>query len=316
VLPYFFTFIAIITLYLIADTIPRMVVIKKFISTLLLASLSINIYTANALPSSQPDAESALSKNLLKFKQLSTLDGLSNSNVFQITQDHQGFIWFATEDGLNRFDGNNIIVYRHNTKDKHSIADNIIRKIFIDSENILWVGTENGLSRYNSKLDNFNNFVHEEHNNLSLKDNVIWDIYQNKRSSAQSESLLWIATTQGLQTLSVKTPVKEIAFEHIYIRNYNELFKEIKTIFQDNAGTYWFGSYDKGIHLLSKSLNYLGSLNKQNKHNLSITATALFDMKTIDNQYWLATDNGLYIVEYYYLIMSEPLLNMMKVTFG
>ncbi|MDO6507573.1 EAL domain-containing protein [Colwellia sp. 4_MG-2023] len=307
-LPYFFTFIAIITLYLIADKIPRMVIIKKFISSLLLAILSINSYTANALPSSQSVAQSTLSNNFLKFNQLSTSDGLSNSNVFNITQDHQGFIWFATEDGLNRFDGNNIVVYRHNTKDKHSIADNIIRKIFIDSEKTLWVGTENGLSRYNYELDNFNNFVHEEQNNLSLKDNVIWDIYQNKRSSAQggqSESLLWIATTQGLQTLSVKTPVKEIAFDPIYIRNYNELFKEIKTIFQDNAGTYWLGSYDKGIHLLSKNLNYIGSLNKQNKHNLSITATALFDMKTIDNQYWLATDNGLYIVDDRYQLISH-----------
>ena len=220
----------------------------------------------------------------------------------------QGFIWFATEDGLNRYDGNNIVVYRHNTNDKYSIADNIIRKIFIDSEETLWVGTENGLSRYNVELDNFNNFVHEDSNNLSLKDNVIWDIYQNKRSLSKEEQdkpLLWISTTEGLQTLSVTTPVKDITFQHVYIRNYNEVFKEIKTIFQDNAGTYWLGSYDNGIHLLSKKLNYIGSLNKQNKHNLAITATALFDMKIIDNQYWLATDNGLYIVDDRYQLISH-----------
>jgi diguanylate cyclase (GGDEF)-like protein/PAS domain S-box-containing protein len=308
VLPYLFTFIAIITLYLIANKIPLMVIIKKFISTILLAALSINIYAADVLTHSPPNSKNAFSNNLLKFNQLSTIDGLSNSNVFSITQDSQGFIWFATEDGLNRYDGNNIVVYRHNTNDKYSIADNIIRKIFIDSEETLWVGTENGLSRYNVKLDNFNNFIHEDSNNLSLKDNVIWDIYQNKRSLSkekQDKPLLWISTTEGLQTLSVTTPVKDITFQHVYIRNYNEVFKEIKTIFQDNAGTYWLGSYDNGIHLLSKTLNYIGSLNKQNKHNLAITATALFDMKIIDNQYWLATDNGLYIVDDRYQLTTH-----------
>ena len=55
----------------------------------------------------------------LKFSQLSTINGLSNSNVFGITQDHQGFIWFATEDGLNRFDGKNFVTYRHNANNKY-----------------------------------------------------------------------------------------------------------------------------------------------------------------------------------------------------
>ncbi|MBL4940980.1 MAG: EAL domain-containing protein [Colwellia sp.] len=248
----------------------------------------------------------------LKFSQLSTLNGLSNSNVFGITQDHQGFIWFATEDGLNRYDGNNVVTYRHNVNDKNSLAANFIRKIFIDSENTLWVGTKNGLSRYNLELDNFDNFLNEKNNDSSLRDNVIWDIYQNKELSSKTvpnQPLLWISTTQGLHTLSVKSDLTNIKFTRITVRNYNDRIREIKTIFQDQQQNYWLGSFDKGIHLLSKSLNYIGALKKQNKFQLFIDANALFDMKKIDNQYWLATDNGLYIVDDRYQLVSHLTAN-------
>ena len=244
--------------------------------------------------------------NLLKFSQLSTLDGLSNSNVFGITQDHQGFIWFATADGLNRFDGSNFVTYRHHAKDLHSIADNFIRKIFIDSENTLWIGTQNGLSRYNLELDNFDNFLNIVNDQSSLKDNVIWDIYQNKATAIEGKkTLLWVSTTEGLHTLSLTANIKDIKFERINVRNYNDRIREIKTIFQDKKENYWLGTFDKGIHLLSKNHNYIGSLKKQNKFKVSIDANALFDMKAIDSQYWLATDNGLFILNENYQIISH-----------
>ncbi len=98
----------------------------------------------------------------LKFRSISTSEGLSQSYVFDITQDEQGFLWFATEDGLNRYDGHHFIHYRHDASDVHSIADNVINKVFIDNKNILWVATERGLSRYNIELDNFTNYHHQE----------------------------------------------------------------------------------------------------------------------------------------------------------
>ena len=246
--------------------------------------------------------------DLLKFSQLSTLDGLSSSNVFGITQDKQGFIWFATEDGLNRFDGKNFVTYRHNANNPNSIADNIIRKIFIDSAQNLWVGTQNGLSRYNRDLDNFNSFFYIENNELSLRDNVIWDIYQNEKElkkNSTEKPLLWVSTTNGLHTLTIDKAVKEPNFQRIKIKNHNEKTREIKTIFQDNQLNYWLGSFDNGIHLLSKNFTYLGALTSHNKYDLTINATALYDMKIIDNHYWLATNNGLYIVDDRYQLVSH-----------
>ena len=87
-----------------------------------------------------------------------SLKGLSQSYVYDIIQDDNGFIWIATQDGLNRYDGKNFVYYRHDSTNKNSIADNFIRKLFIDNKKVLWVGTNEGLSRYNESLDNFDNF--------------------------------------------------------------------------------------------------------------------------------------------------------------
>ncbi len=288
-----------------------MITFKRLITALCFTAFSVNAASNEQFNSGSIESEKNLiesNSNQLKFSQLSTLDGLSSSNVFGITQDHQGFIWFATEDGLNRFDGNNFVIYKHNANNKHSIADNVIRKIFIDSKNTLWVGTENGLSRYNFELDNFDNFKSKVNDDSSLKDDVIWDIYQNKNNISKEEltsPVLWVSTAEGLHTLTLSSDINNIKFKRIKVRNYNEHTREINTIFQDKQQNYWLGSYDNGIHLLSKTYNYIGSLKKQNKYNLSINADALFDMKVIDNNYWLATDNGLYIVDDRYQLISH-----------
>jgi len=316
VLSYFFKFYVIYFLSVVVDKTLYFLNKKLLMSFFCFAVFSANAVSIkqlsnNATETEKPFVESSI--NQLKFSHLSTLDGLANSNILSITQDHQGFIWFATEDGLNRFDGNNFVTYRHNINNKHSIANNLIRKVFIDSENTLWVGTQNGLSRYNIELDNFDNFFNKKNDSLSLRDNVIWDIYQNKNPTTaedQDKALLWISTTEGLHSLPVKSNISDIKFKRLNVKNYNNRIKKIKTIFQDKQQNYWLGSYDKGIHILSKSLNYIGSLQKQNKFHLSIDANALFDIKTIDNQYWLATNNGLYIVDDRYKLISHITKNL------
>ena len=63
----------------------------------------------------------------LKFAHLTTNDGLSQSDVTAILQDRQGFMWFATRDGLNRYDGNAFVVYKHNPNDPGSLSANRLR---------------------------------------------------------------------------------------------------------------------------------------------------------------------------------------------
>ena len=222
----------------------------------------------------------------IKFNHLTTADGLSQSYVFSIAQDKQGFIWIATQDGLDRYDGNKFVHYRHKSDDRNSLADNYVRKVFIDKGNTVWVGTANGLSRYNRELDNFQNYTHINGNINSLKDNLIWNLYQDNFNN------LWVSTDLGLH----KYNLKNNNFNRIQIKNFENRFKEVKTIFQDNKNNYWIGTYETGIFLLNKTLSYAVSLQEVNKWNIELPAQGLYDFKVIEDDYWLATDNGVFII--------------------
>ena len=242
----------------------------------------------------------------LKFKHLLSVDGLSHNKIFDITQDKDGFIWMATEDGLNRYDGKNFVIYRKNLADPTSIADNLVRKVNIDNDDILWVGTAEGLSKYNVKLDNFENFYHQPGNNETLVDNVIWDIYQdNGKYSEKNKGKvknLWVSTSLGIH----KFDQANNNFKQIKIHRLEDQLKEIKTIYQDLKGNFWFGSYDKGIFLVNENLNYAESLQKKNnKWHITISANSMFDIKEINGNYWLATDNGVYVLDENYNLIDR-----------
>lgn len=224
----------------------------------------------------------------LKFKHLTSAQGLSHDSVFSMAQDSQGFLWIATEDGLNKYDGNSVVHYRHNASNPNSIPDNFIRKVFVDDSNTLWVGTANGLARYNHQKDSFEVFQTTPNSAQSLRDNTIWDIYQTHFDKPE----LIVSTSNGLH----KYDNKENVFVPIRIRNYEEQIVEVKKLFQDSEGNLWVGTYDNGIFVLDDSLGDPMSLRSTNKWNLQIDANALFDMKIIDDNYWLATDNGVFVV--------------------
>lgn len=78
------------------------------------------------------------------FKNLSVKDGLSHSNVYTIIQDHLGYLWFGTQDGLNKYDGYEFIIYRHEPGDSNSLTTGNFGKIFQDSSNLIWFGTYGG----------------------------------------------------------------------------------------------------------------------------------------------------------------------------
>lgn len=99
------------------------------------------------------------------FNRFTINSGLSQSLIYSITQDHTGFMWFGTKDGLNRYDSYEFKSYHHDPFDSASIADNAISTLFTDSKGRLWVGTMNGsLDLFNNKK---NNFIHFLKNNIN-----------------------------------------------------------------------------------------------------------------------------------------------------
>lgn len=95
----------------------------------------------------------------IRFSHIGINEGLSQNTVFSITQDKTDNMWFATYDGVNKFDGYDFTVYRHNNADTTSIAGNIARVVMTDSKGRIWVGTHKGISLYNRETDCFENFT-------------------------------------------------------------------------------------------------------------------------------------------------------------
>ena len=108
----------------------------------------------------------------IRFERISIEHGLSHPTVTAITQDQSGFMWFGTEDGLNRYDGYEFVIYRHDPEDPVSLSDSEIRGIAEDEFGNLWVGTRSGLNRLNRGENTFTRYLNEPGDELSLSDNV------------------------------------------------------------------------------------------------------------------------------------------------
>lgn len=94
---------------------------------------------------------------------------LSSSLINQIYQDRNGFIWIATEDGLNRYDGAKFTIYKHEPNNEHSLAHNFVRTVFEDSKGHLFIGTYMGIQMYDPATDNFTPLAIREDNGEYLK---------------------------------------------------------------------------------------------------------------------------------------------------
>ena len=84
----------------------------------------------------------------LKFTHLTTNDGLSQGYVVAILQDRRGFMWFATRDSLNRYDGNAFVVFKNNPNDSMSLSSNFIQDLMEDDHGFLWIATNTGLNKF------------------------------------------------------------------------------------------------------------------------------------------------------------------------
>lgn len=224
----------------------------------------------------------------LKFDRFLTEHGLSQSTIIDIAEDHQGFIWLATEEGLNRFDGENFHYYKRDNGDSNSIASNFIRTILVDQSNTLWVGTANGLSKYNRQLDNFENYYHVSDDPGTLADGEVWDIYQDNSGN------IWVSTVSGLH----KFDEENNNFRKIRIRGFEHKLKEVINIYQDKKGNYWFGTYGNGVFISNEALSFTFVLSEgTNKYDFTLNANSLFDITYFDEKYWLATDIGVYSLD-------------------
>ena len=176
----------------------------------------------------------------IKFEHISVEQGLSHGNVQSILQDYLGFMWFATEDGLNKYDGYTFTTYRHDPLDSTSLSSNYLSWIYEDSERNLWISTiGGGLNKYNRDQDNFISFKPDRDN----PESIITDVMQQTVAfNYDGKEVLWIGTQFGLCKMDIATqrfkyyPHTERDFPYSYI----------ECMVVDSSGIVWIGSY--GLH--------------------------------------------------------------------
>ena len=151
---------------------------------LLILNVNVQIASAQPLP--------------IRFQHLSVEQGLSHNEVTSITQDRYGLMWIGTSDGLNRFDGYNVEIYRNEPGNKNSIPNNLVRCVFADSHGGVWIGTTKGLAYFNNYSNSFQSFFQNSKDENSLPSSWINVINED------AHGILWIGTNAGLCSFDVK----------------------------------------------------------------------------------------------------------------
>ncbi len=183
----------------------------------------------------------------LEFKHITTENGISNSTIEVIFQDSRGFMWFGTRDGLNRFDGYQVIVYKYEAKDTNSIGENYITAIHEDHNNIIWIGTINGLNSFDPAKNKFTRYKHDNRDPGSISSNYVSSILQDRFKR------LWISTLGGGINL-YRPDSKDFKIISLGSRN------NVNCLFEDSRNNLWVGT-DQGLHLFDPESENLTSIN-------------------------------------------------------
>lgn len=193
-------------------------------------------------------AQPTLDPPHLNFTHLSREDGLSNTGVWTILQDYQGFLWVGTKDGgLNRYDGYEFKVYKHDFEDQHSVSNNWIWALFEDSHHNLWVGTNGGgLDLYDRTKDRFIHFPPEPDNPKGLPHANVKSIYED------SDGVLWVGSNGGLSKYNRETE-EFFTYRHDPNDPNSLSHNSIRSILQDrNTGLLWLGTRRGGVTVFDK----------------------------------------------------------------
>jgi signal transduction histidine kinase/ligand-binding sensor domain-containing protein len=183
----------------------------------------------------------------LRFSQLSVEDGLSESVVTDILQDHLGFLWFGTQDGLNKYDGYTFTVFKHDPSNPDSLSRSYITTLYEDRSGIIWAGTDTGgINRYDRLSGLFTRFRHERGNPETIGSNRINTIFEDHSGN------LWIGT--GDAGLELYLPESR-TFAHYRLSDSspeNPGSDNVYTILEDGKGRFWVGTA-RGLYLFDRA---------------------------------------------------------------
>jgi signal transduction histidine kinase/ligand-binding sensor domain-containing protein/CheY-like chemotaxis protein len=267
-------------------------------------------------------------KKDLMFRHLNTSHGLSQDHVNAILKGYNGFMWFATDEGLNKYDGYQFQTYKHDDAIPASISSNYIHDIMEDDERNLWIATASGLDRFSRAQDTFTHFTPGD--STIITRDILFD---------SKQKLIWLGTTEGLFAFNPKDQsfqyypyaengILNLAQNFIYritqdlsgdlwlatdngLNRFNpasKTFKRythrpedpgsigsntIKAVYTDAQGRVWIGTLGSGIALYNPQTDSFKSFRHDPNNTTSIGHNDILSFAEDDNgNLWVGTENG------------------------
>jgi len=245
-------------------------------------------------------------------------NGLSNNAVLSIIQDHLGFMWFGSRDGLNRFDGLSFKIFRSDTSNKKSIGSNAINCLYEDDKQHIWAGTEKGLFVFDETTESFTKLkVAGNGSILSVKvqgDDVyfitLYTLYKvNQKTGAiqpykagreitaycvQQDGSVWISTGDGLirkYNADGKTFDKQF---DVFSKSPYAVSKWIESIYDAGNNTFLIGTSNQGLKSLNTNTGDYKDILTLNADKTDIIVRDILAVNP--HEYWIATQSGIFIL--------------------
>ncbi len=224
------------------------------------------------------------------FEHLSIDNGLSQGTVKGILQDEKGFMWFATHDGLNRFDGYNFKVFRNDGENKNSIGGSWIEAMDLDVKGDLWIAHSEGFSKYEKESESFVNYTLNDFKSPKTLGNYnrAFSIYCDK---VYKQNIIWLGVECGV----IRYDVDNKFLEHIDLYKYIGNSDYIKTIAQEKSGDIWLGTNRNTVLKLERKTNSVKI------YGNDVNNTTIFDKGNINKifidrtgEIWIGTNRGIY----------------------
>ena len=221
----------------------------------------------------------------IRFSYIGFEDGLSSSSISSIIQDDFGFMWFGTQNGLNKYDGYTFTIYQNEPYTENSLPHNLIQTMYKDTHNVLWIGTYGGLAKFAIEKTKFTRFSHNPEDPESLSNDVVVSIVRD------AEGVLWVGTLDGLNALDEETGKFTI------YRNDPEVpgslpDNVIRSLFCDEKGRLWIGSYG-GLSLYKPESDTFISFTHDPDDTKTISSNFVMDIKKGANgDLWLGLWGG------------------------
>jgi signal transduction histidine kinase/ligand-binding sensor domain-containing protein len=239
---------------------------------LLLAALALLhlVRTAVAAPTSEQ----------ISFQRFTPRDGLPAAVVYCAMQDHRGFMWFGTADGVARFDGHEFRVFRPDPADPESLANAAVLDIQEDADGDLWMATEGGLDVWRRNSERFAHYRHDPANPTSLSDDATQCLLR------APDGILWVGTRGGgLNRFDPRTG----QFEHIgsSVTEFGSAW--VRCLHLDRRGQLWVGTNDQGLYRVDPATRAPRHFDDPTHRGLQRIAALTSDAS---GALWIGTEQG------------------------